>query len=1264
MRLVTEPQRPQSVTLAIQFARARYISRNSGGSAVRSAAYNGREEIEAERTGEVFYFRHRDAPEYHTVLLPEGAAARFAEAGVLWNAAEAAERRKDAQVAREIVLALPANAEVSTEDRIAMARSFAEMHFVSKGLAVQLDVHAPHEGDAESERANWHAHLLITTRRLEGEQFDAKKARDLDPEVRLAGGRPLVSDGAVWGELWREHQDQYFREHGLDARVDPRATHAQEHIGPVRMRVTGAEIVERAEIIRQANQAAARDPDQVLATLTRNNATFTARDLDRHLSKQLGNEGQEAAEAIAAVRTAVLQHRDLVPLHDRETGAAAERFTTHQVRAEEVSALADADGMNRARSGGVSGRSVKAARAGRTLRPDQDAALAHATGAGNLKLIEGRAGTGKSYTLAAIRDAHAADGKRVVGLAPTNAVAQDLVADGFSEAGTVHAALFGLKNGRTRWDRNTVVVVDEAAMLDTPVTGELLAAARQAGAKLILTGDDRQLASIERGGLFSEMRQRHGAAEITEVTRQKVDWQRQAARDLAEGRFAEAVNAFDRAGAITWTGKQEDARRALVAAWTRDAAEQPGASRFVFAYTNRDVDALNAELRQVRRERGELTGADVAFNTKHGVAAFAVGDRVQFTDTDKRRHIYNGNAGTITGFDAGTGQITVRLDAASGAGRDVTWSAHEFEGFRHGYAGTIYKGQGKTLDRTYLYHTEHWRAAASYVALTRQRDSAQVFVARETARDAAQLARQMGRGEVRAASIAWATREEVSEVSKIRAERQAGPSTDDRKTERIRPGKDRDEDSLRAKVRDALTERRRVKAEMEKPEAAPVPDAHLVRADERQADSAAAYWKATTNGPDKERGEDSLRAKVREALAARQGPNAQAEKTEAPLSPDAHLERAGQQEKSDRAFTGSAEERTAMKADAARPLAAREAGEGPVVPADGQHQAAVSNGPEDERTPAALLPAWRDTTGQGRDSFGRGTSQADLVRVADQDPAALREVEAQKRAMRATYRDPEAAAGALEALIRKSGNDLRAVTQTLRQDGPEVLGALRGREGWLASEAAKTERTYARNAARTVPASLDQQAGARDAAVRSHTTAVEQQRTRDAVEVPGLSKASLAVLDNVQTALRATEQQHDGERYDAKLRRREEMVAGVWTAGRADPRVAGELDRFMAAVGQRLGEEGTRDASRAAGQEGRMTVPGAGPEQQAGLDVLARSFRRGREGTEQNAAWGNRLGREAQAAERERTRQEERQRQGLPPEPPREQQSKGLGLSR
>ena len=214
----------------------------------------------------------------------------------------------------------------------------------------------------------------------------------------------------------------------------------------------------------------------------------------------------------------------------------------------------------------------------------------------------------------------------------------------------------------------------------------------------------------------------------------------------------------------------------------------------MFAYTNRDVDALNAELRQVRRDRGELSGSEVALETRHGPAIFAVGDRVQFTDTDKRAGIYNGNAGTITAIDETAGRLCAVLDAAAaGEGREVSWPAAEFSGFRHGYAGTIYKGQGKTLNHTYLYHSHHWRAAASYVALTRQRESAQVFVARETARDARELARQMARGEVKSASIAWATREEMT-TAQLReppgARATAAP-----------------DDSLRAKVRDALQRR-------------------------------------------------------------------------------------------------------------------------------------------------------------------------------------------------------------------------------------------------------------------------------------------------------------------------------------------------------------------------------------------------------------------------------------------------------------------------
>ncbi len=758
--------------MAIAFARARYISRSTGGSAARSAAYNAREAISDERTGTLYYFKHRDAPEHHEVLLPEGADAKLADAAVLWNAAEVAERRKDAQVARELVLALPANYELSHEDRVELARSFAQAHFVSKGVAVQLDVHAPHVGDMDSERANYHAHLLVTTRRVEGDHFAAKKARELDPEVKSLRGRGVVTDGEHWGAAWRDHQNRYFTEHGVELRVDAPSAVAQQHVGPIRMRAEGSAAVARSEEVARENAAAARDPDKVLGVLTRNNATFTERDLDRHLSKHIFGEAEHLQ-----VKAKVLGHAEVLALHDRETGELTGRYTTKAVREQEQAALSDAEtiaGSRRHRALGAGALAV--ALEGRALREDQHAAFDHATAAGAMKIIEGRAGTGKSFTLGTIRDAHDGAGYDVIGLAPTNSVAQDLKSDGFAQAATVHSELFRIKNGRTQWTNRTVAIVDEAAMLDSRITGELLAEAKRSGAKLIFAGDDRQLASIERGGLFAELRQRHGSAEITEVTRQRSDWQRQAARDLAEGRTLEAVRAFAHEGAIAWSQTQDQSRERLVARWKADTAETPDATRFVFAYTNKDVDKLNAELRAVRRERGEL-GEDHRFVTKHGEAAFATGDRVQFTDTLRAGKIYNGNAGTILGIDADTGVIRAKLDGSKAEeGREVVWSASEFDGFRHGYAGTIYKGQGKTLDHTYLLHTHHWRQASSYVALTRQRESARIFAATETARDVLQLARQMSRHEVRSASVVWATAHELPSDLRQRAEEGQGTS--------------------------------------------------------------------------------------------------------------------------------------------------------------------------------------------------------------------------------------------------------------------------------------------------------------------------------------------------------------------------------------------------------------------------------------------------------------------------------------------------------
>ena len=86
---------------------------------------------------------------------------------------------------------------------------------------------------------------------------------------------------------------------------------------------------------------------------------------------------------------------------------------------------------------------------------EQARAFRHATGAEGLAIVDGQAGTGKSFTMAAIRKAYEAQGFKVTGLAPTNAVAQDMGRDGFARAATVHSELFAIKNGRTNWHNRT-----------------------------------------------------------------------------------------------------------------------------------------------------------------------------------------------------------------------------------------------------------------------------------------------------------------------------------------------------------------------------------------------------------------------------------------------------------------------------------------------------------------------------------------------------------------------------------------------------------------------------------------------------------------------------------------------------------------------------------------------------------------------------------------------------------------------------------------
>lgn len=509
----------------------------------------------------------------------------------------------------------------------------------------------------------------------------------------------------------------------------------------------------RAEASQSRNAAlediAALDPMEVFSGLLRNQSFVTEGEIYRALQSK-------GVLIPAPLIDAIATHNDTIRLYDHATQGEI-GWTLRSIREQEQATLARAEAMAASDRHEIGTRFIRTVAKEMTLDDEQTDAVRHVLDVGSLKILEGRAGTGKSHTLSAIRQAAERDGYAVVGLAPTNAVAQDLRDSGFERATTVHSLLWYREHApdhaNAQVAAKSLIVVDEAAMLDTQRLDALTQFAADTGAKLVLVGDDRQLASIERGGVFTDIREKIGSASLTTVRRQHQDWAKQAATDFAEGRFREGLEAYDAHGLIHWQDDLDAARAALLERWEADTEADRG-TRFVFAYTNDEVRRLNDAMQAIEIERGRVSDC-ITLETERGTVAIGVGDRIAFRGTCKPKGIYAGALATVEAIDGD--HVTVRSDR----GREIRFDTRDYTNVDLGYAGTIYRGQGKTLDQTYLLHTHHWRDAASYVAMTRARGQTEVFVGRNQAAGLPALAAQMSRQSDRGSTLEYVEQERM-----------------------------------------------------------------------------------------------------------------------------------------------------------------------------------------------------------------------------------------------------------------------------------------------------------------------------------------------------------------------------------------------------------------------------------------------------------------------------------------------------------------------
>ena len=756
--------------MAIYHFSMKPISRAKGRSAVASMAYRAGEKLTNKRDGITHDYTAKQGVEHAEIVLPEGVNADWArDRSELWNAAEFAEKRKDARVAREIEVALPH--ELSAEERLQATREMAQELADRYGAAVDFAIHAPHEA---SDVRNHHAHILMTTRQVTESELGDKTYLERENKWLLAHDLPTTDmQLRDLRQSWEHVANEHLARAGLDIRIDHRS-HLErgleiaptEHMGvhATQMERRGLD-VSRARLDEEAAQRNAElireKPEQVLTLITGEKSVFDRHDVARALHRYINDDPQEFQSAFAKVMASPA----LVELQpERADPATGEielaRYSTREMVEIESGMIESAQRMHGAHGHGVDRRHVEraierqdaaiqrsAGDASARLSDEQRRAIEHITGPERIAAVVGYAGAGKSTMLAAAREAWEAEGYQVHGAALSGKAAEGLEESSGIQSRTLASWSRGWENDRGTLGRGDVFVIDEAGMVGSRQLARFVGEAEARGAKIVLVGDHEQLQAIGAGAPFRAITEEIGHAELSEIRRQRVDWQREASVDFATHRTAEGLAAYRDHGNISFAETGEDARGQIVRDYLADRDERPDGTRVAMAHRRADVRAINDAIRAELQDRGELArvreadslapgdvaqaqegparegpGLALTYQTNDGKRDFATGDRIVFLENSRDLGVKNGMLATVDHVEPG--RIIATLD---GRGDRVSVPIGDYQAIDHGYATTIHKNQGATVDRAYVLASGTMDRHLTYVAMTRHRDRAQLY---------------------------------------------------------------------------------------------------------------------------------------------------------------------------------------------------------------------------------------------------------------------------------------------------------------------------------------------------------------------------------------------------------------------------------------------------------------------------------------------------------------------------------------------------------
>nr|WP_108884015.1 AAA family ATPase [Orientia tsutsugamushi] len=720
--------------MAIKFARIEFLRRSEGGDSCRKAAYNARTIVKNKQTGIRYNFSRKKDNVYHTVLIPDYVNQDFKNIQTLMNEVERTETRENSKLLKDIVIALPDEKELNLEHRIELTHRIVDaMECVQNGLGVQIDIHKPQTEE------NWHVHILVTTRRFKenGEEL-GDKAVDLEAKfITVKGQWRIIKDSKMIHEIAKEETNAYFAELGLPYRVDEKSKVPGKHIRRIRNLIN--EVVNENELRKEAHLKIINDADVITDSITHYKSIFTKQDVEKAVKDIPDPTAREQL-----VQQVLSSNRILELYYD--DGESSKYFTTIEVRNEETRIIRIANKINNQvyyndiynLKSDIEGLA--------NVSEEQKQALRHILlSTSGVRVLRGRAGTGKSHVLAKAHKLATKRGQNVIGLAPTHKAVSELRSKGYTEVYTVKGFLY---NRKKIFMQDSLIVVDEAGMVGTKAYAELFRVVRNNYCQLILAGDEKQLASIERGGMFEMLSNNFGSHVLIDIRRQSENWSREAAMKFAESNILSGITLLRQNKCVKFDNTLQDSISKLIYDWSLSKFKLH--EKLVITVRNKDVDILNSSIRSLLKANGTLQGTEYRRSIAGRKESYMAGDRIVFQTSDKDLQIQNSEFATLTSVNKN--EFVAKTDA----GKEVSFDPSKIQ-FKHGYASTVYKVQGASIKDVYVLHNGVSNISSSYVAMTRYIENLKLYCNKEATKSINSLINQLSRPNEKSASITLKT---------------------------------------------------------------------------------------------------------------------------------------------------------------------------------------------------------------------------------------------------------------------------------------------------------------------------------------------------------------------------------------------------------------------------------------------------------------------------------------------------------------------------